>query len=102
MAPADEHAQSERVRIVIALTEANSRHLSGQNRRFGLELVIARVREDAERADAPGGLAEQLAMLREDLASAEAALVLIEEEQLRLYAALDALNGAPDAPGACR
>jgi hypothetical protein len=80
---------------VIALTEANSRHLSGQNRRFGLELVIARVLQDAEPADAPARLAEQLAMLREDLAAAEAALILIEEEQLRLYAALDAL----DAPG---
>ena len=63
-------------RSVIALTEANP-PVERTNRRFGLELVIARGR-GAEQAGARRA-AEQLAMLREDLASAEAALVLIEE-----------------------
>jgi len=99
VARADDHPIPERVRLVIALTEVNSRHLSGESRRNGLEIVLARVLEDAARAAAPAGLAERMAMLREDLAVAEAALALIEEERARLYAALDALDGALDGSG---
>lgn len=95
MAHAPDHAIPERVRLVIALTEANSRHLSGESRRAGLEVMLAGATGDAAHPGEPAERTRRIALLREDMAAAEAKLAEIEAERERLYAALEAL----DAPG---
>ncbi len=96
MPPAD-HAIPERVRLVIALTEVNSRHLGSESRRAGIEVVLARVEADWAAGAAGPDAPCQIAMLRADMAEAEAALAAIEAERERLYAALEAAEAKGDA-----
>jgi hypothetical protein len=74
----------ERMRLVIALTEVNSRHLRGESRRAGaeIELACALAREKRD-GPSPDGM-RSVAQLREQLSDAERALQAIEFERALL------------------
>jgi hypothetical protein len=74
----------ERMRLVLALTEVNSRHLRGESRRAGAEIELA-CGLAREKRDGPShdGM-RSVAQLREQLSDAERALQAIEFERALL------------------
>ncbi|CAB3741241.1 hypothetical protein LMG24238_06736 [Paraburkholderia sediminicola] len=70
----------ERMRLVIALTEVNSRHLRGESRRAGAEIELACEARDGV---SPEGTSH-IEQLRERLGEVESALRAIESERERL------------------
>jgi hypothetical protein len=71
----------ERVRLVIALTEANSRYLRGENRCAGVEIELACALACEKREGASPERSQDIAQLRERLSASEAALQAIETER---------------------
>ncbi|WP_241496014.1 hypothetical protein [Paraburkholderia monticola] len=80
----DAALQFERMRLVIALTEVNSRHLRAESRRAGADIELAWALA-AEQRDgvSPEGTAN-IARLRERLDEAESGLREIESDRERL------------------
>jgi hypothetical protein len=74
----------ERMRLVIALTEVNSRHLRGESRRAGAEIELACALACEERDGVSSEGTAQIEQLRERLGAAESALRAIESERERL------------------
>jgi len=78
------------MRLVAALMDVNSRHLKGEARRAGAEVML----QQAVEAEAAGGArsagAERVDLLRGRLAEAENELLALEAERARLDAELDA------------
>jgi len=85
---------SERVRLVIALTQINSDHLRSQSRAAGVEIEL----EGALAASPPEARTSQqclnIEMLRERLHEANESMRALEEERARLTAALADLEAA--------
>lgn len=82
----------ERMRLVIALTEVNSRHLRGESRRAGAEIELACALAGEEREGALQGGAHNIAQLRDRLGDAERELLAIESERARLEGELANLD----------
>jgi hypothetical protein len=87
---------SERMRLVTALTEINSRHLKGEARRAGAEIALqeaieAEARRGSGGADAARG---SVAVLRLRLEEADNELRALEAERTRLDAELSAVERA--------
>lgn len=78
----------ERVRLVIALTEVNSRYLRGENRCAGVEIELACALACEKREGASPQLTRDIAELRERLNASENALRAIEAEREWLEDAL--------------
>ncbi|EUC15561.1 hypothetical protein PMI06_005463 [Burkholderia sp. BT03] len=78
----------ERVRLVIALTDVNSRHLRGESRRAGAEIELACALESGKREGASPDETHDIAQLRERLRDAERSLQAIESERGRLESEL--------------
>ena len=103
MAPPDAPAAApnpipDRVRLVIALTEVNSRHLRSEARRGGAEIELERALED-ERLHGPTPvLLARIAEMQSRLSAADAEARTIEAERDWLEQALthfdDPLPGA--------
>jgi hypothetical protein len=74
----------ERMHLIIALTEANSLHLRGENRRAGAEIELACALASAERDGVSQEGAALIEQLRERLGEAEGALRQIESDRDRL------------------
>ena len=74
----------ERMRLVIALTEVNSRHLRGESRRAGAEIELACALASEERDGVSNDRARDIAQLRERLSDAERELRSIEFERAQL------------------
>ncbi|WP_233801510.1 hypothetical protein [Paraburkholderia sp. HP33-1] len=74
----------ERMHLVIALTEVNSRHLRGESRRAGAQIELACALASAERDGVSQEGAAYIEQLRERLDEAECALRAIESERDRL------------------
>jgi hypothetical protein len=87
---------SERVRLVIALTEVNSHHLRGENRCAGAEIELASAleREKSEGVTSDG--TRDIAALQRQLRASEDALRAIEFERERLEGELAALDAAAE------
>ncbi|WP_318229316.1 hypothetical protein [Paraburkholderia terrae] len=74
----------ERMHLVIALTDVNSRHLSGESRRAGAEIELAcALASEARDGVSPEGAA-LIEQLRERLDEADSALRAIESDRDRL------------------
>jgi chromosome segregation ATPase len=73
-----------RVQLVIALTEVNSHHLRGENRRAGAEIELECALASEKREGASPDRTRHIAQLRERLTAAESALQAIESERERL------------------
>jgi hypothetical protein len=71
----------ERVRLVIALTEVNSRYLRGENRCAGAEIELACALACEEREGATPDRTRDIAELRERLDASENELLAIEAER---------------------
>lgn len=74
----------ERMRLIIALTEGNSRHLRGESRRAGAEIELACALAHEERDGVSAQGAAHIEQLRERLGEAESALRSIESDRERL------------------
>lgn len=83
----------ERMRLVIALTEVNSRHLRGESRRAGAEIELACALACETRDGVSSEAALQVEQLRERLGEVESALRAIESERERLANELAQLDG---------
>jgi hypothetical protein len=85
---------SERVRLVIALTQINSDHLRSESRLAGAEIEL----EGALAASSPETRTSQqwldIELLREQLRDASEALRVLEAERARLMAALAEVEAA--------
>ncbi|MDN7180990.1 hypothetical protein M0D69_23940 [Caballeronia sp. SEWSISQ10-4 2] len=71
----------ERVRLVIALTEVNSRYLRGENRCAGAEIELACALACEKREGATPDRTRDIAQLRERLRASENELLAIEAER---------------------
>ena len=71
----------ERVRLVIALTEVNSRYLRGENRCAGAEIELACALACEKREGATPDRTRDIAELRERLDASENELLAIEAER---------------------
>src|ERR1700694_5594606 len=71
----------ERVRLVIALTEVNSRYLRGENRCAGAEIELACALACEKREGATPDRTRDIAQLRERLIASENELQAIEAER---------------------
>ena len=78
----------ERVRLVIALTEVNSRHLRSETRCAGGEIELENALEDARRDGTSVVLSSRIAELQARLASANGEAQAIETERAWLEQAL--------------
>jgi hypothetical protein len=78
----------ERVRLVIALTEVNSRYLRGENRCAGAEIELACALACEQREGATPDRTRDIAQLRERLSASENELLAIEAERDWLESAL--------------
>jgi hypothetical protein len=78
----------ERMRLVIALTDINSRHLRGESRRAGAEIELACALEAGRRDGISAGAAQDIARLQARLSDAEHSLQAIESERTRLESEL--------------
>jgi hypothetical protein len=74
----------ERMHLVIALTEVNSRHLRGESRRVGAEIELACALACEERDGVSPEGAAYIEQLRGRLCEAESALRAIESDRDRL------------------
>lgn len=82
----------ERMHLVIALTDVNSRHLSGESRRAGAEIELAcALAIEARDGVSPEG-ATLIEQLRERLSAADSALRAIESDRDRLATELAHLD----------
>jgi hypothetical protein len=71
----------ERVRLVIALTEVNSRYLRGENRCAGAEIELACALACEKHEGATPERTRDIAQLRERLSASESELLAIEAER---------------------
>jgi hypothetical protein len=71
----------ERVRLVIALTEVNSRYLRGENRCAGAEIELACALACEKREGVTPERTRDIAQLRERLKASENELLAIEAER---------------------
>lgn len=78
----------ERVRLVIALTEINSRHLRSETRRAGAEIELESALEDARRTGVSLPLSAGIVGLQARLAIANSEAQAIEAERTWLEQAL--------------
>jgi hypothetical protein len=78
----------ERVRLVIALTDVNSRHLGGESRRAGAEIELAFALACEKREGVTPERTRDIAQMRERLRACEDALLTIEAERHWLEDAL--------------
>ena len=78
----------ERVRLVIALTEVNSRHLRSETRRAGAEIELERALEDERRDGASAALSSRIAEMQARLANVTGEARAIETEREWLEQAL--------------
>ena len=85
---------TERIRLVIALTEVNSRRLRINARRCGAEIELQRALDDEARAGASPSQKAIIGELRERLAAADDELRKIEAEHEWLEDALINLDEA--------
>ena len=105
MAPPDAPAAApnpipDRVRLVIALTEVNSRHLRSEARRGGAEIELQRALED-ERLQGPTPvLLARIAQMQSRLSTADAEARTIEAERDWLEQALTHFDDPLPDPGA--
>ncbi|HKR41522.1 MAG TPA: hypothetical protein VJU59_17915 [Paraburkholderia sp.] len=83
----------ERMQLVIALTEVNSRHLRGESRRAGADIELACALEREARDGVSSEGAAYIEQLRERLGEAECALRAIESDRDRLASELAHLEG---------
>ncbi|MFM0034756.1 hypothetical protein [Paraburkholderia strydomiana] len=88
----DAASASERMRLVIALTEVNSRHLRGESRRAGAEIELACALACEERDGVSQTGTADVEQLRERLSEAERTLLAIESEQQGLVDELARLD----------
>lgn len=82
----------ERMRLVIALTEVNSRHLRGESRRAGAEIELACALACEQRDGVSNDGTRDIAQLRERLSDAERELRSIEFERAQLESELANLD----------
>jgi septal ring factor EnvC (AmiA/AmiB activator) len=82
----------ERMRLVIALTEVNSRHLRGESRRAGAEIELACALVSEKRDGASNDGTRDIAQLRARLSDAEHELRSIEFERAQLEGELANLD----------
>jgi hypothetical protein len=80
----DAASQFERMRLVIALTDVNSRHLRAESRRAGAEIELACAVACEQRDGVSAEGTANVAQLRERLDLAERELQAIESERDRL------------------
>ena len=89
----------DRVRLVIALTEVNSRHLSSEARRGGAEIELERALED-ERLQGPTPvLLARIAEMQSRMSAADAEARMIEAERDWLEQALTHFDDPLPGPG---
>ncbi len=79
--PQDSPPIPERVRLVIALTEVNSRYLRGENRCAGAEIELACALACEKREGVTPDRTRDIAQLRERLSASESELLAIEAER---------------------
>lgn len=91
----------ERVRLVIALTEVNSRYLRGENRCAGAEIELACALACEKREGTTPERTRDIAQLRERLGASENELLAIEAERDWLENALANFDtsGSGSKPG---
>ncbi|WP_321964586.1 hypothetical protein [Paraburkholderia sp. J7] len=82
----------DRMHLIIALTEVNSRHLRGESRRAGAEIELACALACEERDGASPEGAAHIEQLRGRFREAESALRAIESERDRLEGELGRLD----------
>ncbi|QGZ59268.1 hypothetical protein FAZ97_27865 [Paraburkholderia acidiphila] len=82
----------ERMHLIIALTEVNSRHLRGESRRAGAEIELACALAGEERDGASPERAAHIEQLRGRFREAENALRAIESDRERLESDLARLD----------
>jgi hypothetical protein len=86
-----------RVRVIIALTEVNSRHLSAEGRRGGAEIELQEALDHEAQDSSSPDLADRVRFLRHRLEAADAELRTLEVQRARLDRQLSELDGT--APG---
>ncbi|SAL24928.1 hypothetical protein AWB64_01985 [Caballeronia sordidicola] len=79
--PQDSPPIPERVRLVIALTEVNSRYLRGENRCAGAEIELACALACEKREGVTPDRTRDIAQLRERLSASESELLAVEAER---------------------
>lgn len=79
---------AERMRLVVELTDINSRHLLGEGRRGGARFELERACEDLVREGSRPDLEERIAVLRQRLRDAEGELLALEQRRAQLAWAL--------------
>lgn len=82
----------EHMSLVVALTEANSRHLRAESRRAGAEIELAGALAGSNGDGTSPNSAARIEQLRERLSEAESALRAIESDRERLGNALSCLD----------
>lgn len=82
----------ERMHLIIALTEVNSRHLRGESRRAGAEIELACALACLEHNGVSPEGAAHIEQLRERLGEAESELRAIESDRERLAKELTDLD----------
>ena len=92
----------ERVRLVIALTEVNSRYLRGENRCAGVEIELACALACEKREGVSPELTRDIAELRERLNASGNALRAIEAEREWLEDALANYDSAASSAAKTR
>lgn len=85
---------SERVRLVIALTQVNSDHLRGESRLAGAEIELEGALADCRAKGETPQATRHIALLRERLDDAQRSLRAREDERQQLEAALANLDAA--------
>lgn len=70
-----------RLRLVLALTEVNSRHLSGEMRLAAADIELERALEDGRQGLASPALAGRRTLLQQQLDDARRALLSVEAER---------------------
>ena len=86
--PVEAAAIPDRVRLVIALTEVNSRHLRSETRRAGAEIELERALEDQRRHGTSAALTARIVDLQGRFAIANGEAEAIEAERAWLEDAL--------------
>ena len=97
--PPSPGAIPDRVRLVIALTEVNSRHLRSETRRAGAEIELERALEDQRAGGDSQLLVQRIAELQSRLALAQREARDIETEREWLEQALTHIDDEPPPHG---
>lgn len=90
----------DRVRLVIALTQINSRHLSSEARRGGAEIELERALLDQRHGGSTVPSPALIAQLQARMAEADAETRTIEAEREWLEQALTHFDDPPPGPDA--